>query len=119
MSAIDIENESELSSEIDDLSSYLRGIPSDLRESGAFVPYEVRLQQLLETLLTLRLKQTLRRYASAIESDSASSEQRATYEEIRRWVQFAEHQHEKAAQEYLRVATRLKDLVIALEQRRA
>lgn len=57
MSTLDLENELELTSEIDDLSSYLRGVPADLRESGAFTPYEVRLQQLLETLLTFRLKQ--------------------------------------------------------------
>lgn len=45
MSTLDIENETELTAEIDDLSTYLRGIPADLRKSGAFAPYEVRLQQ--------------------------------------------------------------------------
>jgi len=119
MSALDIENETELTSEIDDLSSYLRDVPADLRESGAFTSYEVRLQQLIETLLTLRLKQTLHRYESALSSHSLSSEQRATYEEIQQWVRLAERRHQEAAQDYLRVVTLLNNLLVALEQRRA
>lgn len=119
MNALDLENETELTSEIDDLSSYLRGVPADLRESGAFTPYEVRLQQLLETLLTLRLKQTLHRYESVLANSSMSSDQRATYEEIRQWIRLAERRHEEAAQDYLRVSALLNDLVVALEQRRA
>jgi len=118
MSTLDIENEMELTSEIDDLSSYLRGVPANLRESGAFTPYEVRLQQLLETLLTFRVKQTLHRYQSTLANSLISTEQRATYEEILQWVRLAERRHEEAAQDYLRVATLLKDLVVALEQRR-
>jgi len=117
MSTLNIETESELTSEIDDLASYLRGVPADLRESGAFTPYEVRLQQLLETLLTFRLKQTLNRYKSVLASNSTSSAQRATYEEILQWVRLAEQRHEEAAQDYLRVATLLSNLVVALEQR--
>lgn len=61
MGTLDIQSETELTAEIDNLSSYLRGVPADLRESGAFTPYEVRLQQLLESLMTFRLKQTLHR----------------------------------------------------------
>ena len=119
MSTLDIENETELTAEIDDLSSYLRGIPADLRESGAFTPYEVRLQQLLETLLTFRLKQTLRRYESTLASNAVSGEQRAAYEEIQQWLHLAERRHEEAAQDYLRVTTLLNNLVGALEQGRA
>lgn len=118
MSTLDIENETELTAEIDDLSAYLRAIPADLRESGAFAPYEVRLQHLLETLLTLRLRQTLRRYESALADDAVSAEQRAAYDEIERWVRAAERRHEEAAQDYLRVASLLNHLVAALEQRR-
>jgi len=54
MSTLDTDSEIELAAEIDDLSAYLRDVPAELRESGAFASYEVRLQQLLETLLTLR-----------------------------------------------------------------
>lgn len=118
MSTLDLENELELTSEIDDLSSYLRGVPADLRESGAFTPYEVRLQQLLETLLTFRLKQTLHRYEAAL-TKNVSSELRATYEEIQEWVRLAERRHEEAAQDYLRVTTLLNNLVVALDQRQA
>src|SRR5215212_2409718 len=117
MSTLDVENETELTSEIDDLSSYLRGIPADLRESGAFTPYEVRLQQLLENLLTLRLKQALKRHEPAF-AGSMSSEERATYEEIQQWVRSAERRYDEAAQDYLRVATLLNGLVATLEQRR-
>jgi hypothetical protein len=116
MSTLDIENETELTAEIDDLSAYLRGIPVDLRESGAFAPYEVRLQHLLETLLTLRLKQTLRRYESALTHD-VSNEQRAVYDEIQQWLRLAERRHEEAAQDYLRVNSLLNDLMATLEQR--
>ena len=117
MSALEIENEMQLTSEIDDLSSYLRGVPADLRESGAFTPYEVRLQQLLETLLTVRVKHTLHRYESSLSNSATSNEQRATYEEILQWVRSAERRHEEAAQDYLRVATLLNELVVGLEQR--
>lgn len=117
MSTLDLENETELTSEIDDLSSYLRGVPADLRESGAFTPYEVRLQQLLETLLALRLKQTLHRYESALRNDS-STEQRVTYAEIQEWIRSAERRSEEAAQSYLRVTSLLNRLVVELEQRR-
>jgi len=116
MSALEIDyqkNEGELIAEIDDLSSYLRGIPSELRESGAFIPYEVRLQQLLETLLTLRLKQTLSRYENLINQTSLSNEQRAAYEEVHRWVRLADQRHEEAAHDYLRVVTLLNGLVAA------
>lgn len=119
MSTLDLENETELTAEIDDLSSYLRGIPADLRESGAFTPYEVRLQQLLETLLTLRLKQTLHRYESALANNSVTDEQRAAHDEIQQWLLSAERRHEEAAQDYLRVTTLLTDLVGALEHGRA
>jgi len=118
MSTLDIENETELTAEIDDLSAYLRGIPADLRESGAFAPYEVRLQHLLETLLTSRLKQTLRRYEPALANDAVSNEQRAAYDEIQQWIRLAERRHEEAAQDYLRVTGLLKNLVAALDQRR-
>jgi len=118
MNTLDLENETSLTAEIDDLSSYLRGVPVDLRESGAFAPYEVRLQQLLENLLTLRLKQTLDRYESALAGDAASNEQRAAYEEIRQWVRLAERRHEEAAQDYLRVASLLNRLVVAFDHRR-
>lgn len=118
MSTLDIENETELTAEIDDLSSYLRGIPPDLRESGAFAPYEVRLQHLLETLLALRLKQTLRRYESALANDAVSNEQRAAYDEIQQWLRLAERRHEEAAQDYLRVSSLLNTLMATLEQRR-
>jgi hypothetical protein len=117
MSTIDLEDEMELTSEIDDLSSYLRGVPADLRESGAFTPYEVRLQLLLETLLTFRLKQTLHRYETAL-AGNPSSEQRATYAEIQEWVRSAERRYEEAAQDYLRVTNLLNRLVVELEQRR-
>lgn len=118
MSALDTENELELTAEIDDLSSYLRGVPAELRESGAFTPYEVRLQQLLETLLALRMKQTLQRYESAL-AGSSSSEQRARYDEIQEWVRSAERRTEAAAQDYLRVTTLLNRLVVELEQQRS
>ena len=118
MSTLDIENEAELTAEIDDLSAYLRGIPADLRESGAFAPYEVRLQRLLETLLTLRLKQTLQRYESALANDAVSNDQRAAYNEIQQWLGLAERRHEQAAQDYLRVSSLLNNLVATLEQRR-
>jgi hypothetical protein len=118
MSTLDIENETELTAEIDDLSAYLRGIPPGLRESGAFAPYEVRLQHLLETLLTSRLKQTLRRYQSALANDALSNEQRAAYDEIQQWIRLAERRHEEAAQDYLRVTSLLNHLVAALDQRR-
>ena len=118
MSTLDIENETELTAEIDDLSAYLRGIPAGLRESGAFAPYEVRLQHLLETLLTCRLKQTLRRYESALAKDAVSNEQRAAYDEIQQWLRLAERRHQEAAQDYLRVSSLLNNLVAALEQRR-
>jgi hypothetical protein len=118
MSALDLENELELTSEIDDLWSYLRGVPADLRESGAFTAYEVRLQQLLETLLTFRVKQTLHRYEPALATGS-SNEQRKTYAEIQEWVRSAERRHEEAAQDYLRVTTLLNRLVVELEQRRS
>jgi len=118
MSTLDIENETELTAEIDDLSAYLRGIPANLRASGAFAPYEVRLQNLLESLLAFRLKQTLRRYESALASDALSNEERAAYEEIQQWLRHAERRHEEAAQDYLRVASLLNNLVAALDQRR-
>lgn len=118
MSTVDIENEAELTAEIDDLSAYLRGIPADLRESGAFASYEVRLQHLLETLLTARLRQTLRRYESALANDAVSNEQRAAYDEIQQWLRLAERRHEEAAQDYLRVSSLLNNLVAALDQRR-
>ncbi|HET8772145.1 MAG TPA: hypothetical protein VFP80_00075 [Thermoanaerobaculia bacterium] len=118
MNTFDIENETELTAEIDDLSEYLRGIPADLRESGAFAPYEVRLQHLLETLLTFRLKQTLRRYEPALANDAVSHEQRAVYDEIRQWLRAAEDRHEQAAQDYLRVTGLLSNLVAALDHRR-
>ena len=118
MSALDIENETELTSEIDDLSSYLRGVPPDLRESGAFTSYEVRLQQLLETLLTLRLKQMLHRCALAVASHSISSEQRARFDEIQQWVQTAERRNVEAARGYLRVTTLLKELMATLDPQR-
>jgi len=117
MSTLDIEKETELTAEIDDLSAYLRGIPADLRESGAFAPYEVRLQHLLETLLTFRLKQTLRRYEPALANDSLSTEQRAAYDEIQQWVRLADRRHEQAAQDYLRVTSLLNNLATALDQR--
>ena len=117
MNTLDLEDETALTAEIDDLASYLRGVPVALRESGAFTPYEVRLQQLLETLLTYRLKQTLHRYESALVKDSISREQRAIYDEIQRWLHSAERRHEEAAQDYLRVTGLLNDLVVALEQR--
>jgi hypothetical protein len=117
MSALETDSEIELTAEIDDLSAYLCGVPAELRESGAFAAYEVRLQQLLETLLTLRLKQTLHRYESRFVEESISSEQHAAYEEIVQWVRSAERRHEEAAQGYLRVTTLLNSLVIALEQR--
>jgi hypothetical protein len=78
----------------------------------------VRLQNLLETLLAFRLKQTLRRYESAFASDVVSNEQRAAYEEIQQWLRQAERRHEEAAQDYLRVASLLNNLVAALDQRR-
>lgn len=60
MNRLDIANETrltreetELIAEIDDLSSYLRGIPAQLRESAAFRSYDVRLQQLTEKLAEL------------------------------------------------------------------
>lgn len=118
VSTLDIENETELTAEIDDLSAYLRGIPADLRKAGAFAPDEVRLQHLLETLLTFRLKQTLRRYESAITNDAVSNEQRAAYDEIQQWLRLAERRHEQAAQDYLRVTSLLNNLVAALDQRR-
>jgi len=59
MNVREIENETELAAEIDELAAYLRGVPPDLRESGAFMPYEIRLQHLLENLITLRSKQAL------------------------------------------------------------
>lgn len=118
MSTFDVDNETELTSEIDDLSAYLRGVPADLRESGAFTPYEVRLQQLLETLLALRLQQTLHRYESALAINS-SSEQRETYAEIQEWVRSAGRRYEEAAQDYLRVTSLLQNLVVELEQRRS
>lgn len=117
MSTLDIENETELTAEIDDLSTYLGGIPADLRKSGAFAPYEVRLQHLLETLLTFRLRQTLRRCESAITNDAVSSEQRAAYDEIQQWLRLAERRHEQAAQDYMRVTSLLNNLVAALDQR--
>lgn len=117
MSTFEIENETELTSQIDDLSSYLRGIPAELRESGAFTAYEVRLQQLLEALLTLRLKQTLHRFESAL-ADDPSSEYRARYEEIQEWVRSVARRHDEAAQDYLRVSNLLNALVGELEQRR-
>lgn len=117
MSTLDTDSEIELAAEIDDLSAYLRDVPAELRESGAFASYEVRLQQLLETLLTLRLKQTLHRYEARFAEKSISSEQRAAYEEILQWVLAAERRHEEAAQDYLRVTTLLNSLVVALEQR--
>lgn len=117
MSTLDLENETELTSEIDDLSSYLRGVPAELRESGAFTPYEVRLQQLLETLLTFRLKQTLHRVESA-SVNHLSSEQRATYAEIVEWVLSAERRNEQEAQDYLRITTLLNSLVVGPDQRR-
>jgi len=118
MSTLDIEKETELTAEIDDLSAYLRGIPAHLRESGAFAPYEMRLQHLLETLLTFRLKQTLRRYESALANDAVSNEQRAAYDEIQQWISLAERRHEQAAQDYLRVTSLLNHLAAALDQRR-
>jgi len=117
MSALDLENETELRAEIDDLSLYLRGIPAELRESGAFTPYEVRLQQLLETLLTFRLKQALHRYESALGKDRMTNEQRATYEEIQQWVRSAERRHEETAKDYLRITTLLNSLIVTLEKR--
>jgi hypothetical protein len=119
MSTLETDNEIELTAEIDDLSAYLRGVPADFRESGAFASYELRLQQLLETLLTLRLWQKLHRYESRLAEKSVSSEQRAAYEEILQWVRSAERRHEEAAQDYLRVTTLLNSLVVALEQRQA
>ncbi len=106
-----------LTSEIDDLSSYLRGVPADLRESGAFTPYEVRLHLLLKTLVILRLKQTLHRYEPTL-AGNPSSEQRATYAEIAEWVRSAERRSEEADQDYLRVTDLLNRLVVELEQRR-
>lgn len=117
MSTLDIENETELTAEIDDLSAYLRGIPANLRESGAFTPYEVRLQHLLETLLTMRLKHALRRYESALANNTVSHEQRAAYDEIQQWIRLAERRHEEAAQGYLRVTSLLNNLVDALDHR--
>ena len=119
MSALKIENETELRMEIDDLSLYLRSVPADLRESGAFTPYEVRLQQLLETLLTFRLKQALHRYESAVGKGSMTDEQRATYTEIQQWVRLADRRHEEAAQDYLRISSLLNGLVGTAEQRKS
>ena len=113
MNALDVDNEIELIAEIDDLASYLQRIPADLRESGAFTPYEVRLRQLLESLLTLRLKQTLHRYESGV----IAMDQRSTYEEVRQWVHSAERRHEEAAHDYLRMVALLNDLVSAQERR--
>lgn len=118
MSTLDIDSETELTAEIDDLSAYLRGVPAELRESGAFAAYEVRLQHLLETLLTIRLKQTLRRYESAVANETVPNEERAVYDEIQQWLRLAERRHEEAAQDYLRVTGLLKDLVATLDQRR-
>jgi hypothetical protein len=118
MSTLDIENELELTSEINDLSSYLRDIPAGLRESGAFTAYEVRLQQLLETLLTFRLKQTLHRFESAL-ANNPSSEHRARYEEIQEWVRSVARRHDEAADDYLRVTNLLNTLVVELEQARS
>jgi hypothetical protein len=115
MNTIEIENETELISEIDDLSSYLRDVPLDLRESGAFTPYEVRLQQLLESLLTLRLKQGLQRFEQTLRNAAMTTEQRATFEEIQQWVRRAERRHEDEAQDYLRVMSLLNGLVVARE----
>ena len=117
MNTLETDSEIELAAEIDDLYAYLRDVPADLRKSGAFASYELRLQQLLETLLTLRLKQTLHRYESRLAEKSISSEQRTAYEEILQWVLSAERRHEEAAQDYLRVTTLLNNLVVALEQR--
>jgi len=115
MSALDIDErgEAELRSEIDDLSSYLRGIPAELRESGAFTPYEVRLQQLLETLLTERMKQALHRYHATIDEGSLTDAQRATYEEIQQWLTSAERRHQELAHDYLRMVTLLNGLISA------
>jgi hypothetical protein len=42
------QEEAELTSEIEDLSAYLDGLPAHLRQAGAFRPYEVRLQRLVD-----------------------------------------------------------------------
>jgi hypothetical protein len=113
MSVLEIDSEAELTSEIGDLSGYLRGVPADLRESGAFTSYEVRLQQLLENLLTLRLSQALARYETSLGKSPASTAGGATYEAVQEWVRVAERQHERAADSYLRTATLLNGLVVA------
>lgn len=116
MSALEFDSEAELTAEINDLSSYLRGVPAELRESGAFTPYEVRLQQLLENLLALRLSQILQRYELALEREAdrtALAQHRATYELLQQWVREAERRHEHAAQGYLRTAAVLNGLVVA------
>jgi len=119
MSALDVDqdkNETELTSEIDELSSYLRSIPARLRESGAFTSYEVRLQHLLEALLTARVKRTLYRYQTTIDESSLTSEQHATYQEIQRLLVSTERRHEELAHDYLRVVTLLNDLMAATHQ---
>jgi hypothetical protein len=77
----------------------------------------VRLQHLLETLLTFRLKQTLRRYELALANNAVSHDQRAAYDEIQQWIHLAERRHEEVAQDYLRVSSLLNNLVAALDQR--
>src|ERR1044071_464329 len=109
MSALDLQSKSELAAEINDLAAYLRGVPSEFRESGAFTPYEARLQQLLENLLTLRLKQTLQRYHMY-----GSTREDTTYESAQLWVREAVRHHEEAAHGYLRTAAVLNSLVVAL-----
>jgi|ERR1041385_1796157 hypothetical protein len=109
MNALELQNDSELASEIEDLTAYLRGVPSELRESGAFAPYEARLQQLLENLITSRLKQALHRSKSHSPIQGPDS-----YETVQLWVHEAKRRHEEAAHGYLRTAAVLNAFVVAL-----
>jgi ABC-type transport system involved in cytochrome bd biosynthesis fused ATPase/permease subunit len=113
MSALELETETELTAEIDDLSSYLRGIPADLRASGAFTPYEARLQQLRENLLALRLRRTLERYEHVLRRHTSTPVQERTADELHQWLRQAERWHEDAAHGYLRTAAVLNGLVVA------
>ena len=113
MSALELETEAELAAEISDLSSYLRGIPAELRVSGAFTPYEARLQQLRESLLTLRLQKTLERYERVLAHHVHTPVQGRATDELHQWLREAERWHEDAAHGYLRTAAVLNGLVVA------
>lgn len=56
MSSAAVGDEKSLRAEIQDLSGYIAGLPEALRTSGAFAPYEARLQELQEGLAVRELQ---------------------------------------------------------------